>query len=457
MLLIVTVAAAAGWLSLFGLLMAIPWKAPTRAGAASLPVDGQPPGSAEQPAVVSLLAGRLDAFGYPATLLDLAARGWLRLESQPGGPMMCVISADQPQEQLTAWERRVYDQVIARAGSRRDVPAAALSDGFAGPATLGTGEREMKSATESFITEFRREVIADSRQRGLSRKRLSEGAGCLLWLAAFGPAVAAGFALHAAGHHSYWIPVAGLVALCAVAGIATKGEKLTRRGRIALRRWRASRAEVGGTPLPSAAGSRAVTWLAPAGWPDRQVAYAAALGGAQAAVKLFSGPPGLPEGKTVWSSYTGSWRQITIGDAPPQGWRGAGGTTLSLIAVLLLALAPTTLAVAVVSSGAVREVALVVMVVDVVIVLRMLAKHTAIPRSAEFDGRVIEAWIDEETGENGTSYFPRIAIDDGQRDQAWVFAVSREQYATFTPGTHVHAWVNPRRNTLMEIRLIANR
>ena len=44
----------------------------------------------EPPAVVSLLAGNLDAYGYPATLLDLAARGWLRLAGpevgrRPGG------------------------------------------------------------------------------------------------------------------------------------------------------------------------------------------------------------------------------------------------------------------------------------------------------------------------------------------------------------------------------------
>ena len=38
----------------------------------------------EPPAVVSLLAGRLARDGYPATLLDLAARGWMGLgEAEP--------------------------------------------------------------------------------------------------------------------------------------------------------------------------------------------------------------------------------------------------------------------------------------------------------------------------------------------------------------------------------------
>jgi hypothetical protein len=197
-----------------------------------------------------------------------------------------------------------------------------------------------------------------------------------------------------------------------------------------------------------------VTPLVPAGWPDRNVAYAAALGAARAAVRLFSGPLGDPEGTTVWSSYTGSWRQLTVGDPPPRGWRGTGGALLSLGGLVLLGLFPATLAVAILSGGVVRVAALAVMTGDVVMVLRMLDRHARIPRSAEFDGRVIEAWIDEYTGENGTSYTPRIAIDDGQRDRAWVFSVSREQYATFTPGTHVHAWVNPRRNELTRIQMI---
>ena len=44
--------------------------------------------------MISLLAGRLDRDGYAATLLDLAARGWLRLYVPPSGPVMCVITRD---------------------------------------------------------------------------------------------------------------------------------------------------------------------------------------------------------------------------------------------------------------------------------------------------------------------------------------------------------------------------
>lgn len=45
----------------------------------------------EPPAVVSLLAGRADRDGFPATVLDLAARGWLVLDHRSGGswPACC--------------------------------------------------------------------------------------------------------------------------------------------------------------------------------------------------------------------------------------------------------------------------------------------------------------------------------------------------------------------------------
>src|ERR1700689_3419308 len=145
MLLIISVATSIGWLlALFAAMTAARSPRP-RAGRAAGHAGATPPGMDEPPAVVSLLAGNLDAYGYPATLLDLAARGWLRLPgpppgpaggSAPGpaggsapGPVMCVIVASPPRDGLTEYEQRVYQQVLARAAGRGDVPAAALSGG----------------------------------------------------------------------------------------------------------------------------------------------------------------------------------------------------------------------------------------------------------------------------------------------------------------------------------------
>jgi hypothetical protein len=143
--------------------------------------------------VVSVLAGHPD-LGYPSTLLDLAARGWVRLSSPADGPVTCFVTEDPPREELTSYERQVYDHVVSRAGRRRDVPARALEDGFAGPATIGTSGREMKSATASFMERFAHDVVDDSRRRGLTRQKLGAGSCFLLWLAALIPAVAFGLA-----------------------------------------------------------------------------------------------------------------------------------------------------------------------------------------------------------------------------------------------------------------------
>jgi hypothetical protein len=90
-----------------------------------------------------------------------------------------------------------------------------------------------------------------------------------------------------------------------------------------------------------------------------------------------------------------------------------------------------------------------------VLLFRVIARDRSVPSFAEFDGRVIEAWIEETTdnGENANVvYMPCVAIDDGVRDQAWAVRVSREQYAVCTPGTLVHVQVNPRRNELLAIK-----
>ena len=80
------------------------------------------------PAVVSLLARRLDRSGFGATLVDLAARGWFEVRAPAGpagsagpvGPALCVVPAETPGGPLTPFERRVVAHVALRAGG---VPA----------------------------------------------------------------------------------------------------------------------------------------------------------------------------------------------------------------------------------------------------------------------------------------------------------------------------------------------
>ena len=186
----VAVMAGAGWLFLFVVLLIVP-PSPgphegggqgegrtARRGGTRMPGPGDVP-----PAVVSLLARRLDRSGFGATLVDLAARGWFEVRApagaagsaRPGGPALCVVPAETPGGPLTPFERRVVAHVALRAGARGEVPAPALSDGFGGGET-------------GFMSAFREEVDAEARRLGLTRSRLSGRRIGLLLLLLFVPA-----------------------------------------------------------------------------------------------------------------------------------------------------------------------------------------------------------------------------------------------------------------------------
>jgi hypothetical protein len=204
---------------------------------------------AEPPAVVSLLARRLEQDGFGVTLADLAARSWFRLSGIPGPggpvmcPVMCTVPAETPAEPLAPYERRVMAHVARRAGVRGEVPAPALSDSFEG-------------GREAFMKAFRDEVTADAERRGLRRPRLSGrriGLLCLVLAAERGRAGGAG-------------PVAR--------GGRRRASGLVRPGR-------------GDTRLQ---------------------AYAAALGRAPGVVAVFD----AAGQNTVWSSYRDSWQQLPV-------------------------------------------------------------------------------------------------------------------------------------------------
>jgi len=86
----VAVAAAAGWLFLFIVLLAVP---PSRATVPLPPDAGDEP-----PAVLSQLTGKVGELGFRATLIDLAVRGWFQVSTPWGaagtlGPARSVVPA----------------------------------------------------------------------------------------------------------------------------------------------------------------------------------------------------------------------------------------------------------------------------------------------------------------------------------------------------------------------------
>jgi hypothetical protein len=76
-----------------------------------------------------------------------------------------------------------------------------------------------------------------------------------------------------------------------------------------------------------------------------------------------------------------------------------------------------------------------------------------LPPLAEFDGQVIRRWTEQRNVGRGdetvTITLCCVAIDDGQRDQAWSLTITPQEYETTRAGTIVHVRVDPRRNRLL--------
>ena len=172
------------------------------------------------PAVISLLAGHLDDTGYPATLLDLAARGWFTLAEPEPGRLMCVLPPNPPRQPLAPYEERTALHLARRAAGRGEVPASALAEGFA-------------DGQVAFTEAFHDEVADDARGRGLIRPRLRGRTALLLAGAALIPAVLVAGAVHVTAHPGRaFLPVLCWLVLLRIIGLGVRGsERLTPAGR----------------------------------------------------------------------------------------------------------------------------------------------------------------------------------------------------------------------------------
>jgi hypothetical protein len=410
----VLAAALGGWLCLYLILLAGPQRARPRTARPEVVPSGR---HDEPPAVVSLVARRLRAYGYPATLLDLSARGWFWLNPPaPGaaGPVMCVLPTQPPgDDALMPYERRVVAHIGVRAGVAGSLPAQAMSEGFTG------GE-------EVFMKQFRAEVIADARGRGLTRPRLSTRRKLMLAAFALIPAAAA---LPFRTGNGHWLPLPCYVVLLILI-LAVRSERPTPAGQAALAYWRRGAA----SEQPGL---------------DRSRAYAAAFGRLPAAVAVFASG----DRNRMWTSYGGQWRRIPIGvpgsrklDWTILAWMIMASTTISVIVLRML---PVLIGSA---RGSVEAAAVAVALIggSTFYVTGKIARYNRIPRFTEFDGQVMKQW--ERSNGEDTDYC--VAIDDGRRPSAWAFIVEHATHLQLTPGMLVHVQVNERRNIPISIQVV---
>jgi hypothetical protein len=313
--------AAAGWLLLLGGYAVATRPLPVRPGPGSLDLGAEPP------AVVNLLAGgwRMTTDAVSGTLLDLAARGLVDLDQHGPEPERTVIRLRAAPEdtpgaghgnrpgdrggtvrggrrpgdrhgnrpgELTAYERRVYQRIVHLAVGGV-VPAAALATGSGAHAA-------------AWWHGFRREVIRDAQQRGLSRNRWGRSALVLLNGVAAVPATLAAVALGRAFGSAGPAIVPGFLLwfLLSLPPRKLNRQRDTATGRAAAARWLGVRDHL--------ARDEAFERLPPAAvaiW-DRHLAYAAAMGVAETATRVL--PFGAQDERLAWSAYGGSWHRVRI-------------------------------------------------------------------------------------------------------------------------------------------------
>jgi hypothetical protein len=268
-------------------------------------------GGSEPPAVVALLADRwrVGASAVEATMLDLAARGYLELRQLGGDPRETTVHVDTgPQaagarggDRLTPYEHRILDRVtnLSRGGV---VPITALTFRDAGEA-------------RRWRRRVAQEVVQDARRRGLSRPRIPRWMSLLLLTAAGLAAAVVGLVI-AVGTYARTDEtgpgvVSGLVTFVVLAALTTllEGERDTAAGRRAAAAWSGLGAYL--------AGDEAFGRLPPAAvtvW-GRYLPYAVALGAAPVCASVLD--LGMGDPNRVWSAYTGDpgqvrWRQVRI-------------------------------------------------------------------------------------------------------------------------------------------------
>jgi len=486
----VAVVSGAAWLLLFVVLLIVPPSSGSQRGGG--PDDGMTGGRLrgldgdEPPAVVSLLAGKLDRTGFGATLAGLAARGWFQVRppggpgtfggtgpgpggssgpglggsSGPGqggalagvpGPHMCVVSAETPGGELAPFERRVLAHVARRAGAAGQVPAPALADGFEG------GE-------DAFMAEFKKEVAAEARRRGLIRARLSGRRIGLLYLLLAGPAGVTAAAV-AAAHRPYGLAWAGGVWFAGflIASGVGGSRRRSAAGQAALERWRAAVAAapadgrlIGYAAALGTAPAALAVFAHGAGYHGAGYATAGHNGAGQAVGATAGGGGPVVSGKAsggkasrrkanaknvAWSSYRGGWQQLEI-ETSTWSWGGCLTGFGVIVAAVLYVLAAIWLGTHGLAVLAETMVALVV-IGGAVGGVAWLVRRPSGPQVAEFDGQVIRQWMVKGDDDSPDEF--HVAVDDGARDKAWDFSIGAEPWRRLTPGTFVHVRVNMRK------------
>jgi hypothetical protein len=418
-----------------------------------LPYPAAPPASMdlgpEPPAVAALLVEnwQLPLGAVAATIVDLAARGYLSLQEVGTGATLCRVVRD-PDMSLTSYERLALEHVRSLV-SGGVVPVDAL--------TTGPDERSTQ-----WQKRFTASVLDDAARRGLSRRR-GPAVRAALTLAALAPAFLAGIAVrgwyehHASGEAWLWGPFAGVIVFSALRLVIRplRRPRRTDAGQAALTRWLAVRAQLTDDTFAGVGPGAVVVW-------NRQLAYAIALGAVPSAVTAM--PTGSDPSGLVWSSYGGRWRRVKVKSGASLGFRPATAILFSL-PVLVILIPATLLTYGVLTSSYIRNPWIVgaLILLDALYgfgvwwALRTIGRGigdlVSAPRTLE--GQVVylnHLVIRDDDGRVSETY--EAAVDDGTSDEIRTMPVSAHTYQRLNRGSTARVTVTPYLRTVLAFDIV---
>src|SRR5262245_42533506 len=269
-------------------------------------------------ALVSLVVTNCSpgADAYEATVIDLAARGFLAVDGDHERLRIRVTDYPGPRpgsRELTDFELRVFDATQARLTSTKAAPFNAVADNW-------------RADVRRIWEPFEAELLADARRRGLCGPRLTVTARSVTFrLAASAGLAGTAFVLVdaatiAGGRH----PGIGLAGICAVGpllaswgilgGLGRK-ERLTAQGLALATRWKPERASLAADPSPGISGA----WL-DSGSPGLRVAAFAVAAGLTRRRPISAAASQPARGRVVRRTQRPSATQ-----RPPAAWSAFSG------------------------------------------------------------------------------------------------------------------------------------
>jgi hypothetical protein len=451
---VLAIAAAAAWLLVFGWCAVVTSRPALRAGTPN-PGLGLAP---ERSALVNLAVTRcrLNGAAYPATILGLAAKGFLGITQRGSEQLWCDVPASPPSEAGLARSER-----LVLAGTT----ALAAADGAPFEALAQSCASDVRGRWDP----FERAVRAEGRQSGITRPRLSPAARAGLYAGAGGVCVLAYAAVHSHPQSGLWAPV--VTAFFAFAVPAYWAHALGRQDRLtadgsALGAWAAraasdlaAAAQPSPPPISSPAELGQLAWAVAAGALVQIPGTAPGLvtggrpGRARAGARTgLSGQfAETPRPAAAWSSFGGQWRMVRIGPTPfssmhPAFWLVLAAWLGLMAYVSSLLPGPAgVLAAGVLAAGAAAA---------AVGGTRGLAAWLARLAETSFQAQVIARWV-ENRGANDDSHITCIAVDDGER--SWSFDVSGAAFGQLALGDTVSVRASPRSGKLLGMMPLPDR